>query len=447
MEQSNNLNLDVSLTEKQNEAFILWDDNITEELLIGGGAGGGKSFLGCFMIILNCMRYPRTRWFLGRAEKLRLKQTTLKTFFYICRKYKLFQFFTLNWADSTIRWFNGSEIVLLDLAYQPRDPDYERLGGFELTGGFGDEAGEIDSKCRDILRSRCRFGLEETTIPKIVLSCNPSKNFLYADFYKPWKNNQLELYRGFVPFLHKDNPYLHESYKRTLNSIKDKLTRERLFFGNWEYDDDPSVLVEYNAIIDMFHAQVSKENDKKYITCDVARMGSDKTVIFVWKGLQVIHIYVYEKKKTNEIADILIKLALEYSIPRSHIIIDEAGVGGGVVDDIPDCQGFIGGSSAIGESNYGNLRAQCYFILAQNINEHKIGISDVGLSSQIKEELIADCEQIKQKDPDKDGKLYIIPKEKIKEILRRSPDWSDTLSMRMLPLAKPEKDTWTFMPL
>jgi phage terminase large subunit len=44
-------------------------------------------------------------------------------------------------------------------------------------------------------------------------------------------------------------------------------------------------------------------------------------------------------------------------------------------------------------------------------------------------------------DADKDGKLRIMPKEKIKEYIGRSPDWLDCFIMRMfwetIPVRKP----------
>ena len=39
---------------------------------------------------------------------------------------------------------------------------------------------------------------------------------------------------------------------------------------------------------------------------------------------------------------------------------------------------------------------------------------------------------------DKDCKLQILPKNKIKDIIGRSPDWLDTFIMRMYYLVKPQ---------
>ena len=45
--------------------------------------------------------------------------------------------------------------------------------------------------------------------------------------------------------------------------------------------------------------------------------------------------------------------------------------------------------------------------------------------------MIQELEQVKQKDIDKDGKVALIGKESIKEVLGRSPDIADALMMRM----------------
>jgi hypothetical protein len=53
-----------------------------------------------------------------------------------------------------IKFANGSQILLLDLAYLPSDPLYTRLGSLELTGAFVDEAAEVDERCITILSTR-----------------------------------------------------------------------------------------------------------------------------------------------------------------------------------------------------------------------------------------------------------------------------------------------------
>jgi hypothetical protein len=53
--------------------------------------------------------------------------------------------------------------------------------------------------------------------------------------------------------------------------------------------------------------------------------------------------------------------------------------------------------------------------------------------------IIEELEQVKQKDMDKDVKKSVVPKEKVKELLGRSPDFSDTLMMRQYFELKPKR--------
>jgi len=121
-------------------------------------------------------------------------------------------------------------------------------------------------------------------------------------------------------------------------------------------------------------------------------------------------------------------------VPTSNIVVDEDGVGGGVCD-ILRCKGFVNNSSPLEnpitkrKENYDNLKSQCYYKLAELINDNKIYINADG---KVKQMIIEELEQVKQKSVDNDGKKGIIPKDKVKAAIGRSPDFSDCLAMRMI---------------
>ena len=55
-----------------------------------------------------------------------------------------------------------------------------------------------------------------------------------------------------------------------------------------------------------------------------------------------------------------------------------------------------------------------------------------------KESIIQELEYVKMYDMDKDNKLKILPKEKVKEHIGRSQDFSDSMAMRMYFEVKPK---------
>lgn len=420
---------------KQYEAYQYLTDKETTEIGYGGAAYGGKSYLGCFWVSSSALAYPDTGWLLGRKDLINLRRTTLLTLFKLWEELGIKKGeFNYNQQSNIITFENKSQIFLFDLANQPSDPLFTRLGGLDLTGAFIDESNEVPEQAINIILTRLgrRRNAEYGLAPKLLEGFNPDKGHVYSRFYKLWRDNQLPTYRKFIKALPTDNPTVTEAYLNQLRN-SDRVTRERLLLGNFEYDDDPTTLMQYDAIIDLF-TNTSLESSDRYLTADIARYGQDKTVIILWKGLEAYAVHSYEKQGLDVTAGKIKEFAANERIPFSHIIVDEDGVGGGVVDSLRGIKGFIANAKAFEnplthqQENYANLKAQCTYKLADYVNDHKIAVRADG---SVKTLLVEELEQIKTKDIDKDRKLQIRSKEEIKEILRRSPDYADALMMRI----------------
>lgn len=420
---------------KQHEAYEALRTPGVDTVFLGGGAGGGKSWWICESRLLNAIRFPGYKSYIGREELKRLMQSTFLTWVKVCNHHKIPKdLWKLNGQYNYIEFTNGSRIDLLDLKYLPTDPFYERFGSLEYTDGAIEEAGEVHFLAYDVLKSRVgRHMNKELGIPATTaITGNPKKNWTYTYFYKPFKEGKLEKGTVFIQSLYKDNSYTAEVYGEQLGKIKDKATRERLKEGNWEYDDDPTAMIQYENIIDLFTNTIDTDKEK-YLICDIARYGSDKSVFTCWEGMCCYKIIVKEKMgidtQESEIRDI----AAKERIPFSNILVDEDGIGGGLVDNLR-VKGFVANSTPLEridgvKENYGSLKAQCAYILAEKVNSHQIRVECE--DEAVKNLLITDLEQIKTKDADKDGKLKIISKEEIKENIGRSPDVGDTFIMRM----------------
>ena len=439
------------LTPKQSLAYIKLTDDVSKEIGYGGGAGGGKSILGCLWIHSQAIKYPGTAYVIGRGELTNLKKTTLLSFFQVLQLLGTNPdtVFKLNSQTNIITYNNGSRIFLMDMSHQPSDPLFTRFGGLELTQAFIDESNENSILAIEIIKTRlgrCK-NKEYKLIPKLLETFNPDKNHVYHRYYKPWKEGKLPKHRVFITALATDNPYLDASYIEQLKNA-DKITRERLLHGNFEYDDDPTKLFEYDKILDIFDSDnLLTGKPGSFISCDVARKGKDKTVVIVWKGYLITKIYVNPVVRNgkfqlaqdnitlaNEVSDALKHIAQIHSVPRSQIIVDEDGLGGGVVDMTKGVKGFVNNSSPIETQyskkihNYRNLKAQCYYKLAELVQDGKIWCYDVPM--EIKDKIIEDLEQIARKNPDKETKVEVLGKEEMKERLGRSTDFSDAMMMR-----------------
>lgn len=437
------------LTLKQTNALERLEDNVTTDLYYGGAAGGGKTKIGCFWQLKRRLKYPGTRGLLGRAKLKTLKETTLQTFFETAKQQGVKRGVHFDLTSSQDKEFpncivfaNGSLIYLKDLFAYPADPEFDELGSLEITDAFIDEAPQVTAKAKNIVKSRMRFKLTEYgLVPKLLMAGNPSKGWPYSEFYKAAKEGKLKPHEAFIQALPRDNPHLPASYINTLLTL-DKNSRERLHDGNWEYDDDPDALCDYEKIVDLFTNDFPELDDGEwYITVDAARLGSDEIVVGLWRGWRCIKIFVFEKRRITESYQLVKDIKNTYNVPTSNIIVDEDGVGGGLVD-LLGCNGFINNSKALPDpsapmvamdgkvipENYENLQAQCCYRLARRLNSN--GLYVVCDDVDVQEKMKQDLEYLKAYKRDKDGKKRILPKDEVKKLIGRSPDYRDMLMMR-----------------
>lgn len=433
---------------KQIEAVEAWIDNTTEEILYGGAKGGGKSFLGASLIFGDALIYPETHYFIARQELTDLRKFTIPTIHEVFKNWglTLSDYASFNGQDNTYTLHNGSKVYLIPCKELPSDPLYERFGSMQMTRGWIEEGGEIAEAAKANLRlSIGRWkNLDYNLKAKLLITANPKKGWMKRDFVDPWKAGLMPKARKFITAFATDNPYLPQDYVDTLRNERDTVRRQRLFEGNWDYDEDQDSLISSDALSDAFSNTITKDGNK-YIIVDVARLGRDTTVIALWDGLELTKINQYQGISTELTEQKIKDLAATERVPYSHILIDEDGIGGGVVDHLKGVKGFVANStpmptshevrerqikienSLIPKRNFANLKSQCGWKLAELINEHKLRLSVPDYRDTIMEELTA---LLRQKDIDSEGKLRLKPKEDVKLELGRSPDIGDTLIYR-----------------
>lgn len=434
--------------QKQRQALNMLLDKETEEFAYGGAAGGAKSWTGAVWLAFMCLCFPGTRWFVGRQELKALRSSTYATFLKVFKRYGVGQqHWKYNGQDNYFQFTNGSRIDFLEMKYKPSDPYFERFGSLEYTGGWIEEAGEIAIAAFDTIKTRVGRHLNDHfgILGKVFITLNPKKNWVHTYFWKPFKEGLLKT--GPVRFLQafvQDNPAIDSGYIEKLKAIKDKVRKERLLLGNFDYDDDENALMSYDAIADLFtngHVQ----RGTKYLTVDVARFGKDTTTIYEWEGWVIVKRHVLKKKSVTEVAAYTKDVATTKSIPMSNVIVDEDGVGGGV-KDILRCKGFVNASAPLENPKtqdkqfYENLATQCSYMAAQMVNDRQIAFGEeVASDTEFVEKFTEEAEQVKKRDADSDGKLKVVKKEDIKELIGRSPDDWDTFKMRQYFELKPKK--------
>lgn len=438
-------------SEKQKQAAKAWLDPKITDIVYGGAKGGGKSYLGASIIFSQALTYPGTRYFIARKQLIDLRNHTIPTIDKVFKGWgiKLEDYGKFNGQDHCYYFNNGSAVLLIDAKDLPSDPLFERFGSMEMTQGWIEEAGEFQEPAMTNLNisiGRClndKYGI----VGKLLQTCNPKKNYLYRNYYLPWKAGTLPENKTFIQAFAHENKKNESGYVDRLRANLKGVERERLLDGNWEYSSDENSLIEYDKILDCFTNSNVPSGPKK-ITADIARLGGDKIVIIEWDGWR--GKVKYWQKQTLDVTGQLIEDArYRLQIGHSDVLVDEDGMGGGVVDFLK-FKGFVNNSSPLPspngpkdpngnpiKENFDNLKSQCYFRLAKRISENGVYLQCE--SEEVKQWIIEELEQVKQKDIDSDQKKGVVPKDKVKEILGRSPDFSDTIMMREYFELKPKR--------
>jgi len=440
----------IELFPKQTEVRDILTDQESPilELLIWWGAWWSKSFTWDLRLATMALNYPWTRRGMGRSKMKTLRSTTLKTMTTMLKQYFWFvewKEFKITWSNdpqtpNTLKFFNGSEILLLDLKYYPsQDPDFDDLWSLELTWWFIDEAVQITSKAYQVFSSRIgRRRNEELGLkPMLLLSCNPWKNRVYQEFYKPQKNWTIENHKKFIQILAQDNPFISPDYIKKMSLMPDWPLKQRLFYGNREYDDDENKVYSYRDLQSIFTNEWI--GGEKYIVCDVAWTWKDSTIIYVFDWRRIIETIVEDKSTPESVKNLILMKKQEHNVKLKNIVYDGSWLWRGLSG--LGCEIFQWWSKPIPTKDateqekewlnktYLNLRSQCFFMLAKRIKDGSLSIKNI--DDDLQTRIIEELDSIQAWKIEKDWPLQIIPKDEIKKLIWRSPDCADAISMRV----------------
>ena len=164
---------------------------------------------------------------------------------------------------------------------------------------------------------------------------------------------------------------------------------------------------------------------------DVARFGNDKTVIIIRHGPRVIYIDELRKSDIVNTTGAVITAALKYQL--KDIIVDEIGVGAGVLDNLKadkrfNAQGLNGSNAPSNTEKYLNLRAEVFDGLRQRFADGDISIPN-------DPELISQMASLTYKYNAR-GQLQLESKDAIRSSGRQSPDKADAIALAFTSEAK-----------
>ena len=230
-------------------------------------------------LVSCCIRFSDFRAVIARKTLKSLRESTWNTVRRIVKEWGLLEdvHYKVNNLAGSMQFFNGSVIMMLEMADLPSDPNFERFGSIEISAAGVDESSEISERACEVLFSRIRWKVHDTLgVAKMLMTTNPTTNWIRSRFVQDEDGNKVITRQGeyYVPFSVFDNPDIafRQTYEAALNKISDQATKERLLYGNWDY-------IEANAM-----AIYNKFDGSKHLVTNLKEQVYDpsKPIVTAW---------------------------------------------------------------------------------------------------------------------------------------------------------------------
>lgn len=371
----------------------------------------------------------------------------------------------LDWnrSEKMIVMRNGSRIRYGGVGERP--DDWEKF----MSGEYGwialDQAEQFTEKEFIMLATRFRLN-----IPGIryffLLSCNPNIGWIKERFIERNVKDHV-----FIPSLPTDNiANLPVTYIAMMKDVLTPQLIKALLEGDWEAVGEPDNVYNYLEIEKAMKRRV-KPSEQIEIGADIARSGDDETIIVLREGLRIrIHSQARGHDLMRTTGEIW-RCCQDRIIPKwkdgidlIKIKIDADGLGAGVVDRLKEQKAekeklytvtilkmagkerkeelekqeyklrikimeIHGAAKAREPAKFKNLRAEIHWGLKELLKD-----LDLPDDRELTTQLMA----IKYK-VNSAGQIEIIPKDKIKEKLGRSPDLAEAIIYSLADI-KPVSD-------
>ena len=320
--------MELKLTKKQASVLKAIQENEAEEILYGGAAGGGKSWLLRALAIIWAIQVPGVQIFLFRRKVKDLVATHMRgpsSFPVLLKEFEEDKLCKINNSNNYIEFDNGSIISLNHLQHPS---DLNNYLSAEIHILLLDEATTFEEKMIRFLRSRLRIaGLEvpeqlKGTLPFAVYATNPrgvshaylKRGFVDANtpgeaFIAPKDDGAMR--RLFVQSFISDNPHIEEGYEDKLRGLGDPDVVDAYLSGDWSIMEGlalPRISRKYHVIPNAWvcpSLKVQRAYDYGYsapyfVIFYMVATGESSTIFNPPKDSIIIHSDIYGANKRDE---------------------------------------------------------------------------------------------------------------------------------------------------
>lgn len=339
-----------------NEYRDLFNENL-RYIVYYGGRYSGKSYHAALALLLR-----------GRQKKLRILctreiQNTIKDSVHKLLKDLIFKYsmFDYTVTKEEIRNLNGTEFIFKGL--KRNTTEIKSMEGIDIC--WIEEAQSITEDSLNILVPTIR---KEGS--QIIVTFNRFEELdpVYVRFVMNKTDKTLAKLVNYDVM--NGTGLITETIKEEIETAKKDPT---LFAHIWlgePLGQSDSAVMSRSDILDAMNREVD-DDGAVIVGVDVARMGSDRTVLWKRKGFKTTDYKVYTHKRTTEVSDLIEDFVNNNT--ETEIRVDDTGVGGGVTD-ILIRRGYniipinFGGEPA-DKDRYTNVISEAWFYLKNIIKE------------------------------------------------------------------------------
>lgn len=247
------MTVEFKLYPKQQRALM----SQAQEILYGGAAGSGKSYMMRVLAIILCMEIPNIKVFLFRRmyKELYINHVFSPDGFLVMLKPFIDSGeVTFNKSDGVFNFnFNGAQIYL---CHAQHETDIQGYLGAEIHCLLIDEATQFTEKMIRFLRTRVRLGglripdRWKNLLPKIIYGTNPggiSHSYLKRGFVAHGEGHVFKapiqdggMTREFVPAKSRENVVMMRNdpnYDQRIMGLGDDRLAQAYLDGNWDLEE------------------------------------------------------------------------------------------------------------------------------------------------------------------------------------------------------------------
>lgn len=242
---------------------------------------------------------------------------------------------------------------------------------------------------------------------------------------------------------------------------QDEEQRMRDLEGNWNFKNAGDDIIKMRDMERFFAAPYNYDDNKRRASCDIAFTGGDSLVMWLWVGWHIEDIFVIRMDAKTVISAVKYKLQ-EWGVLEEDFTYDLNGLGQTFRPNNINGEGYfpkaipfnnLEAPFAINKSEeasikymYANLKSQCAYLFARKLTQGEMSINENILDLKfngdgfdkmpLSQILMKERKCIRQNEETSDKGFALIPKKQMKKYVGHSPDYFESLIMRMIFVLK-----------